>query len=275
VTAVPNSLTVLEVDPHAVGAGLTTLELLRGPGAVVWRGAVCFDERAARWVSDVESAYQKLEPLVAQHGTFGVAALLPAGTRWQPTAASLGLEAVASPELVLQALPACLPELAHALVEGEAALDVDLCWIRRQYPEATRPKGQAAHAFHQDGAYGFDFSAQPDGAAIVPPMLTAWIPLGPAGRDAPGLELIPRSPHRLLGPEELREASIDAEWSSEERVYPVLEPGDVVLMAGHHLHRTHVVGAMSKARTCVELRFVRRAGAPPALAAHRLLPLGG
>ncbi len=174
---------------------------------------------------------------------------------------------------MLDALPDGIVDLAASFLGGEPALDIDICWLRRQYPETLRPEGQAPHSFHQDGAYGFDFGAHSEGAPDVLPILTAWIPLCAAGEDAPGLELIPASPHQILGLAELEPQYVDAHWPPEGRLRPVTAIGDAVLMAGHHLHRTYVTAAMSRRRTCIELRFVRRDSTHEAFRSHRLLSL--
>ena len=86
-------------------------------------------------------------------------------------------------------------------------------------------------------------------------MITSWITLDSCGVDAPGLEFVTRSLHRLLKPAELVDDSVRATFSASEFWQPSLAPGDALLFAGDILHRTHVSSSMTSDRTSLELRF--------------------
>jgi hypothetical protein len=219
--------------------------------------------------TEIERQYKELESEVAGAGIHEAAAVLPAGMRYQASASAMGLDGFDGWEAVVRALNPGVIAAVQEWFDGRAAVVRDVTWVRRQYPAALRVAGQAPHALHQDGAYGFAF---PDGAGgtagDLQDMVTAWIPLCPAGVDAPGLEFRFDSPKRLLGLAELGSRSTD-----ESGVAPRFEPGDVVLMAGHHVHRTHVTDAMTRARTAIELRFVGETDGNARLPGPRV-PLG-
>ena len=137
------------------------------------------------------------------------------------------------------------------------AIDVDQCWVRRQYSPRSAPPRHRPHSWHQDGALGFDFAVGGDAAVpddAVPRMVTCWVALTPCGIDAPGLELVTDHVGRMLSPTQLTDVAIEQQWPTSRRTRPALEVGDVVVFTGDVLHRTHVSAAMTRTRTSIELR---------------------
>lgn len=150
--------------------------------------------------------------------------------------------------------------------------DIDLAWLRRQYPTSIRPAVAAPHSWHQDGACGFDFiNGDLSAEDALLPMLTVWIPLHHCGEKAPGLEFILDSPELLLHPEQLNNTAIAQRWPEKNYWRPVLRPGDALLIASHTLHRTYQTEEMIDFRGCVELRFLRSKALPQRLAGHRFI----
>lgn len=178
-------------------------------------------------------------------------------------------------------------ELARAILRGAAgtlarsrlgdaiACDVDQCWVRRQYAPSRYPPGHAPHAWHQDGALGFDFldATSPPGAAALLPMLTCWVALTPCGRDAPGLELVTEEAQTLLPLAALDDSAIRSAHGVDEFWRPVLGPGDCLAFGGGVLHHTHVSPAMRMDRTSVELRFFDAKRIDPRLHRDRFVAL--
>ena len=183
--------------------------------------------------------------------------------------AGLDLPALAGAVLHGPAGPAC-----RALVGDAVALDLDQCWVRRQYAPHRYPALHAPHAWHQDGALGFDFMA-PDGAAAegLLAMATCWIALTPCGEQAPGLELVAEPDLPLLRPEALADEAVSLRHGREAMHRPRLAPGDALVFGGGVLHHTHVAPSMTGDRTSLELRFFPAAQRPARLYGDRFLEL--
>jgi hypothetical protein len=119
---------------------------------------------------------------------------------------------------------------------------------RRQSPvpdENTLP-------FHQDGTNYVDMD-----------FLNYWIPATPAGGDAPGLELVPVAVGGPLevsaGPSlhptiELDAAALAARIGGDGFFHPIMEPGDVLIMNQHTVHRTYTPPGATKERFSFEVR---------------------
>ena len=180
-----------------------------------------------------------------------------------------------------------LPTIAASLLAGEVGslcraqlgddlvCAVDHCWVRRQYAPGRYPPGHAAHAWHQDGALGFDFlaaEAQIPRSALLS-MLTCWIALTPCGAQAPGLELLDRELDALLPLAALTDESVRARHDKTEFLRPVMAAGDALVFGGGVLHHTHVHAAMHLDRTSVELRFFAAGDIPERLRHDRFLHL--
>jgi len=132
------------------------------------------------------------------------------------------------------------------------------CWLRRQYAPARYPPGHAPHSWHQDGALGFDFAASGGGANEgLLAMLTCWCPLEPCGEDAPGLEVSTRPLAGVVPLAGLADASVRERHEASGFATPRLVPGDVLLLSGGVLHRTHVHSRMTRDRTSIEVRYFR------------------
>lgn len=265
-------------EPYEVRAGEPgcadrAAELLRGDGFAVVHGALD-SARVRRWVADVEQAYERLERLVAERGIWKAGEELAPGTRYQASVTALGIDSVEGWESLAASLDPVVWEAAGGALGGEFVFDLDICWLRRQYPPSMRSPGQGPHQFHQDGAYGLNFLETTEGERRMLPIVVAWVPFVDAGGDAPGLEFITSGPQHVLGLEELHADRVDADWPEERRVRPVVEFGDVVLLAGQALHRTWATDEMTRVRTCAELRMVPTAEAAERLAGHRMLKFG-
>jgi hypothetical protein len=119
---------------------------------------------------------------------------------------------------------------------------------RRQGPVAD----ENSLPFHQDGANYVDLD-----------FLNFWIPATPAGGDAPGLELVPVALDETLavttGPSayptiELDEASLAARFGRDSFFHPVMQPGDVLIMNQHTVHRTYTPPGATRERFSFEVR---------------------
>ena len=130
-------------------------------------------------------------------------------------------------------------------------------WVRRQFAPSRYPPGHAPHAWHQDGALGFDFLQPPTplGSGGLLAMLTCWVALTPCGRDAPGLELVVEDPQTLLPLAALDDAAIRSGHGVEDFWRPLMCPGDCLTFGGGVLHHTHVSPEMRLDRTSIEMRF--------------------
>jgi hypothetical protein len=119
---------------------------------------------------------------------------------------------------------------------------------RRQSPVPD----ENALPFHQDGTNYVELD-----------FLNFWIPATPAGGDAPGLELVPVALDATLavttGPSiypsiELDEASIAARFGRDNFFHPVMQPGDVLVMNQHTVHRTYTPPGATRERFSFEVR---------------------
>ena len=210
---------------------------------------------------------------------------IDAHAAWRPDAApgtdfnaySSSLRAAAVEALDLEAIALSLLEgdtgvIARDRLGPDLLLDVDQCWIRRQYAPSRAPAGHAAHSWHQDGALGFDFlSPAPHGEALLS-MLTCWIALTPCGADAPGIEFAGADRNDLLPLADLVDAAVRSRHAEATMRRPVLAPGDALVFGGGVLHHTHVAPTMTHDRTSLELRFFP-AEPPPRLRGDRFLNL--
>ncbi len=199
------------------------------------------------------------------------------GNDFNPHSSSLRARALA-PSLDLPAIAATLlagevGALSRGLLGDELALNLDQCWVRRQYAPDRAPPGHAPHSWHQDGALGFDFlgASSPEGALLA--MVTCWIALTPCGEDAPGLELVARDEPSLLALADLQDSAVRKTRPEREFLRPILDPGDALVFDGGLLHHTHVAATMSHDRTSLELRFFPAASIPSRLRGDRFLPL--
>lgn len=221
-----------------------------------------------------DSYFKKIDQISRDHGPWNVGDYLPTEARYIPSARSISLPFVVDISVVLDAFSSSLRQYLIAALGVEPVCDLDLAWLRRQYPSSLRPAASTPHSWHQDGAYGFDFSQQdPQEEGALVPMLTLWAPLNSCGEWAPGLELIGNTERQLLALDELSDDVIAKSWPYDRRWRPVMSAGDVLLIKNHVIHRTHVNAGMSLSRSCVELRFFPKNSIPPRIAGHQFITM--
>ena len=200
----------------------------------------------------------------------------PSGADFNPYSSSLravAVESLALEAIARELLAGAVGGIARARLGDAVSLDVDQCWIRRQYAPSRAPAGHAPHSWHQDGALGFDFLSSAPGEGALLAMLTCWIALTPCGVDAPAIEFAGDDRDALLPLAALTDAAVRAGHSEGELRRPALAPGDALVFGGGVLHHTHVAPGMTGDRTSLELRFFP-AGEPPArLRGDRFLTL--
>lgn len=200
----------------------------------------------------------------------------PPGPDFNPYSSSLravAVEALDLERIAVSLLSGEVGAIGRARLGDALALDLDQCWVRRQYAPAHLPFGHAAHSWHQDGALGFDFLDAPSAEGALLSMVTCWIALTPCGADAPGIEFAGGDRTDLLPPAALAEAEVCARHPQRDRMRPVLEAGDALVFGGGVLHHTHVAATMPHDRTSLELRFFPAADLPTRLRGDRFLPL--
>ena len=200
----------------------------------------------------------------------------PPGRDFNPHSSSLRATAVAALDLrriAASLLSGDVGAIGRARLGDALALDLDQCWVRRQYAPARAPAGHAPHRWHQDGALGFDFlgATSTEGALLA--MFTCWIALTPCGDDAPGIEFAGSDRTDLLPLAALADAEVGACHPQPDRLRPVLEAGDALVFGGGVLHHTHVAATMTRDRTSLELRFFPTGSPPPRLRGDRFLSL--
>lgn len=200
----------------------------------------------------------------------------PPGNDFNPHSSSLRARAIPSLDsgaIAERLLAGEVGTASHARLGADLALDLDQCWVRRQYAPARWPPGHAPHSWHQDGALGFDFlgAASREGALLS--MVTCWIALTACGADAPGIEFAGDDTADLLPPAALSDAAVRTRHPERELLRPILAPGDALVFGGGVLHHTHVAATMSHDRTSLELRFFPATNLPPRLRGDRFLPL--
>lgn len=170
-----------------------------------------------------------------------------------PTASSLALSVLGpvAPETI-DALEETLgPLIDTALGTPRRRLDQQ-AWLRRQPAPSRAPEWHAPHAWHQDGGLGFDYlNNDPIAADALLPMITAWIPLMPCGRTAPGLRYDPRRRDTLIPLDALED-----EARHTRPTTPALSAGEAVLMTGGLLHATAADPTMTADRISIELRWL-------------------
>jgi len=224
---------------------------------------------------EVDQWYANIDLLRLKHGPSKVEEHLPPGSKYLPVVSSIGLSAVMPPQQLIDGFS---PDLKATLIAGlgpNPVCDVDVSWLRRQYPVCLRPPSTHPHSWHQDGAYGIDFmNLEKDDPSLLP-MYTVWLPLHDCGEEAPGIEIILDSPHSFISPSKLAEKHIVQHWPERDYWQPIMKPGDALLIAGHSLHRTYCCDTMTQMRGCVDLRFLPALPLPERLASHQVISLVG
>jgi hypothetical protein len=217
------------------------------------------------------TAYGEVDAVRKTHGEAAYLQHLPGDLRYVPTASSFPLHGL-HPGLGgwLDTLPAQLKRLLHGELGESVACDIDQAWLRRQYAPGRGHRLHHPHAWHQDGALGYDFTATGrERSDELLEMLVCWIPLTPCGERAPGLELYCERFSEVLPIARLNEAAMPGGYSPEDCRRPVMQPGDVLLFAGDLLHRTYRSDVMKQDRTSIEFRFFNGSALPRRLAEDR------
>jgi len=195
---------------------------------------------------------------------------------WSPTSSSLRYRAVAAlPEEAFARIDAAGRDLGRELLGRDVSCDVAAAWWRCQYPPHLAPPIHRAHAWHQDGALGFDFARRPEGSTesgAVRHVVTCWIALTPCGADAPSLELLGVPLSGVLGLAALHDETLRCTHPADCFIRPVLDAGDALFFAGGVAHRTHATPSMRRARTSLELRWFGNAVSPRQACAPRSGP---
>jgi hypothetical protein len=146
-----------------------------------------------------------------------------------------------------------LTQLVTAYLGENPALALDKCTFRRVSCSLLGPRAAVPADWHQDGVF------LGDGVRAI----NVWMSLSHCGRDAPGLDVVPRRLDRILetgtegailrwavGPGVVEQVSVDTPVTR-----PVFEPGDVLLFDEKFLHRTGIDPAMPRERYAVETWF--------------------
>jgi hypothetical protein len=160
-----------------------------------------------------------------------------------------GVLAVDSPLLCFQTsevlAEAGLPELVEGYLGEPPLISGDKTTLRKAEPSVRG-------AWHQDGKFMGPVNA-----------LNLWLALSPCGRDAPGLDLVPRrlEEHVRTETDEARMLNQVSQRMAEEVagdlpiLRPVFEPGDALLFDELFLHKTASQAAMRKPRYAIESWF--------------------
>jgi hypothetical protein len=158
-----------------------------------------------------------------------------------------GLLTADSPRMMFQLLEmlerAGLREVVHAYLGERPALSANKCTLRRVPVETDA-------GWHQDGAFlGQDIRA-----------LNIWLALSPCGRDAPGLDVVPRrfdhivetGTHGSYFDWAVGSELVDSLARDTPVVRPEFEAGDALLFDDLMLHRTATEPTMTKHRDAIE-----------------------
>jgi hypothetical protein len=240
-----------ELTAEALRAGIEQA------GCLLIRGLVS-QERIEAFVSGIDRAFESREAHVAGAPTSETApwyvpfdvgpSSLKRGRQFVRD--SGGMLVPDSPRLTFDLLETFeeigLREPATRFLGERPALSINKWTLRRVSPEAGTD-------WHQDGAFlGGHIRA-----------LNLWLSLSHCGRDAPGLDIVPR---RLDGvvqtgtegaifPWAVAPAMVDEAAAGAPLVRPIFEPGDALLFDHLFLHRTASGPEMTRDRYAIESWF--------------------
>jgi hypothetical protein len=259
---VPDALANVD-SPPAVAPDELTLDALRagifGHGCLLVRRLVP-EARVERLVEGIERAWGGFEAGAAgapsSETTPWFEPFMPVSDFSLGVKRKLGWEAGAvmladSPRVMFELIETFeevgLGRLIAAHLGERPVLSMHKCTLRRVQPDL-----QGAD-WHQDGAF------LGDGIRTV----NVWLSLSHCGRDAPGLDIVPR---RLDGVVETGTEGANFKWSVSPDVVertcgqtsvlrPIFEPGDVLLFDELFLHRTAVGPGMTRERCASESWF--------------------
>lgn len=203
--------------------------------------AACDARGGDAGVGDEHGWYQPFKPLPGYK--------LGGGRRWNREGGAIW--AADSPRLMFELLDTFeglgLRELVGGYLGERPALSMNKSVLRR-----VSPKTSGAD-WHQDGAFL--------GAEIR--SLNVWLTLSHCGRDAPGMDVVPRRLEEIV---ETGTEGANFNWSVSPEVVdrvagdtgvtrPIFEPGDALLFDHLLLHRTASDPQMAKDRYAIETWF--------------------
>lgn len=167
--------------------------------------------------------------------------------------------------LALLSAPGLETLFAGAMGVGWAC-NMEQSWVRKKFAPRQAPARQyQPQGWHQDGALGVSFAAQPGPVVPMTELLTCWIPLNSCGTDSPGLEFIRGLQPALLHFTELDDAALRQRFPAQDFWAPALEFGDGLVFLNSVLHRTYTHVQMQNNRLSIEYRIFSRSSAsiPP------------
>jgi hypothetical protein len=253
---------LIEIAADQLTPGLLRAGILRG-GCVLVRGLVS-QERAERLAQDIDRCFaerarhdadRSFDPRFYtkfEHDPRRGVRLL---REWIKEGG--GVLAVDSPRLSFEMADALreagLPELVEAYLGGPPLLSGDKTTLRKAEPSVSG-------AWHQDGKFMGEVRA-----------LNLWLSLSHCGRDAPGLDLVPRrlNEHVTTQTDEAMMLNQVSQRTAEETagelpiLRPIFEPGDALLFDELFLHKTASHDSMRRPRYAIESWFFAPSGFPP------------
>ena len=167
-----------------------------------------------------------------------------------------GVLAVDSPLLSFQLgealAEAGLPELVEGYLGGPPLISGDKTTLRKAEPSVSG-------AWHQDGKFMGQVRA-----------LNLWLSLSDCGRDAPGLDLVPRrlgehvptTTDDAMMLTQVSQQAAEAAAGELPIMRPIFEPGDALLFDELFLHKTASDPSMRRPRYAVESWFFAPSGFP-------------
>jgi hypothetical protein len=186
---------------------------------------------------------------------------LPERFRFNPFSHSVLLAALAdfgaAPEDLFAplSLPG-LPEMFQQAIGGEWVCRTEESWVRKKFaPDQVPGREYRLQDWHQDGALGVRFPAEPCVAIPMTELLTCWIPLQDCGVDSPGLEFVRIPQAVLLHYTELGDSLVRQRFAAGQFWAPELFLGDGLVFLNSTLHRTHATPRMLQNRMSVEYRI--------------------
>jgi hypothetical protein len=223
---------------------------LRNDGVALLRGVFATEALAV-----LKEAADRCFAMVAANGSF------TERYRFNPFSHSVLLAALADfgcDEADLTA-PLSAPGFGPLLSETmgcDWVCNLEQSWVRKKFaPNQIPSREYYPQGWHQDGALGVTFPAEPGAVVPMTELLTCWIPLNPCGTDSPGLEFVRGRQPALLHFTELDDMALRRRFRPEEFWAPLLEFGDGLVFLNSVLHRTYVQSEMSHDRTSVEFRI--------------------
>jgi Phytanoyl-CoA dioxygenase (PhyH) len=276
VTADPPDGDIFEIGPEE----LTVVSLRAGlarSGCVLVRGLVQ-PERVARLVNGIDLALAAhdaaelgdetvdrgwYDPIsmpdrVTQSASVGITtpadafepARMPERLRRRFVRESGGLWTTYSPRMLFELFELVedvgIGALMTAYLGERPLLSANKCTLRRVPPETVNG------GWHQDGAFLGDHVGS----------FNFWLSLSSCGRDAPGLDIVPRRIDEVLTPGEgaqfdwsLSDEAVAAAAGDLPIVRPEFEAGDALLFDHRLVHRTGASDSMTRERHAIESWF--------------------